>query len=257
MNLVRFTAAAATVCALLGPGALLAQTRNTNVDFSNGTQGWEGIWHGDDSVIDTTLGRDAPSYRTRFETFALTYINSANAAFLGDFTTSKSVTFGLDVNVLQLYHAEPDGPVNTQRDLVLELRDYDRQVGGMPYSAVWVTLGTLQAGMGWQHLSATIADTASGVMPDGWGGYGKPTPDGSPELPDGVSFSDILRGVDEIALTTFVPGFAYRMGVFDVAIDNVSVVSSVPEPATVVLQASGLMLLAGMARRRRMRKDGR
>ena len=230
-----------------------AADHNAVVDFSSGTQGWEGHWDGLYSNIDNSLGNTAPAYRTQFSTFAITYVNSSNPDFIGDFTQSPSVTFGLDINVMSMTQSDWDfgGPVD--RDLVLELRDYDSAAPGMPYASVWVNLGKLNVGQGWQHMQATISDTRSTSYVDGWSGNGDTDALGNTILPPGVSFTDILKGVDQIAFTTFVPGWSYTQIDFDVAIDNITV-SAVPEPASVAMQIAGLAVLGGAAHRRRRQR---
>jgi hypothetical protein len=219
-------------------------------DFSSGTQGWEGTQPADGiggSGIDTTLGNGAPAYRTIINNFGITFANSTNAQFVRDYTATSSVTFGIDVLAQQVSYFGTD----VTRDLVLELRDYDNASNGLPYTSVWTTIGTLDASAGgWQHFSVTIGDTSATGLPSGWGGYGAEQADGSPVLPAGLTFAGVLAGVDEIAFTTYKPGYAYGFTDFDVAVDNISV-SAVPEPGTYAMMLAGLGLVGTIARRRR------
>jgi len=212
------------------------------VDFSDGTEGWtgNGAW------IHQMVGVDAPAYHTRLENFGITYATSTNTAFLGDYTQSSSVTLGLDINAYSITYF--GGEVS--RNMVVELRDYDSAQGGMPYTSVWFDLGTIQAGEGWKHLSVTIDDTSATELPEGWGGYGAENDQYEPILPEGMSFADVLAGVDEIAFTTYVPGWMYGFTVFDMAVDNIAI-TAVPEPSTIALQAMGLAVLGGAAWRHR------
>lgn len=230
-----------------------AAQASSTVDFSNGDGGWEGInptepIPGFGTWIDPTLGHTAPALHSVIpDSFVLHWQNTTSAV-TGSFSQPGSVTIGLDVNansIINLFTGE-----EVSRDLVVELRDYDSGVNGIPYSSVWFNLGTLAAGNGWQHLSATIGDTTSATLPSGWNGYGDWNADGTGTLPAGVSFADILKGVDEVAFTTAVPDWMYGYTYFDVALDNVSI-SAVPEPTTVVLQGLGLAALAGIVRRKR------
>lgn len=230
--------------------AMASAASGTTTDFSKGDEGWyagpeyngnEGNW------IDTTLGNGAPALHTRYvETFGLNWLNSSNAAFVGDYSRFGSVTLGIDVLANSIQY---DGR-EVQRDMILELRDYDNPYGGMPYTSVWYKLGEIGADKGgWQHFSVTIGDTASSVLPGGWGGYGGTGLE--PGLPPGRSFADVLSGVDEIAFSTFTPGYVYGWTAYDVAVDNISI-SPVPEPANFAMLAGGLGILA-LARRRRDR----
>lgn len=228
--------------------AAAANPRTTTVDFSNGTEGWatgydhvgrQGSW------IAQTPGAHGAVYRTRIaDTFGLTWGTDSNAAFLGDYTSSQSVSLGLDVKTTSISF----GGTPVSRDLIVELRDYDNTTGGAPWTSVWYQLGTLESKRGWQHLSVTIADTLATALPAGWQGYG---PDDSSQLPPGVSFSDILKNVDQIVFTTYVPGYFYGFTDFNVAVDNISITAApVPEPATVALQLGGLAMLGWFLRRR-------
>jgi len=233
--------AAALVFTTLGAAAS-AQT--TVVDFSNGTQGWTTHVN---SWIDDTVGNAAPAYRTQMiDTFGLTWSNTSNAAFLGAFQPHQSVTIGLDIQALSITYL--GGEVS--RDVVVELRDYDNKPADLPYTSVWFNLGTISADAGLQHLSVTIADTSATALPAGWGGYGAETALGEPVLPANRTFADVLAGVDEFVFTTYVPGYFYGFTNYDVVVDNLSI-TAVPEPSTLALNLAGLMLLAGLVRRRR------
>ncbi|WP_338771362.1 PEP-CTERM sorting domain-containing protein [Massilia sp. METH4] len=219
-------------------------------DFSSGAQGWEGTQPANGvggSGIDTSLGNDAPAYRTIINNFGISFTNSTNTDFVRDYTASSSVTFGIDVLTQQVRFFNSD----VTRDLVLELRDYDNASNGLPYTSVWTRIGTLDASVGgWQHFSVTIDDTSAIGLPSGWGGYGAETSDGTPYLPEDRTFASVLAGVDEIAFTTYTPGFAYGFTDFDVAVDNITV-SAVPEPGTYAMMLAGLGLLGAAARRRK------
>lgn len=237
---------------LLGlAGTALANPQSTTVDFSNGTQGWAtGLPDSgrDRSFIDER-GANAPLYRTVIsDTFGLTWGNSSNAAFVGDYTLSPSITLALDVRALSItFNGQ-----QVSRDLAVELRDYDNPSDGMPYTSVWTVLGTMSREAGWQHLAVTIADTSATALPAGWGGYGAEGPNGEPMLPAGRSFASVLAGVDEIVFTTYVPGWFFGFTDYHVAVDNLSI-TAVPEPATAALQLGGLALLAGWQLRQRRR----
>ncbi|MDY0749075.1 PEP-CTERM sorting domain-containing protein [Paucibacter sp. R3-3] len=229
-----------------------ASDHNSIVDFSSGTQGWEGSWDGIYSNIDASMGNAAPAYHTHFSTYGLTYVNSSNPDFIGDFTRSNSITFSLDINVLSMAQSDSEFGGNADRDLVIELRDHNAALPGWSFSSVWIDLGKLNAGSGWQHMQATISDTHSKTYIDGWSGNGSVDASGNPTLPPGVTFADILKSVDQIAITTFVPGYGYTPVDFDAAIDNVAVsASAVPEPDSVLLHVCGLAVLAGAAVRPR------
>lgn len=114
----------------------------------------------------------------------------------------------------------------TRRELVVELRDYDNPPKDHPYASVWTIVGYLDAQNlpGWRTWSVTIADPKSPTLPEGWGGYGAEDKKGRPYLPADRTFADVLAGVDEIAITTYQPGYMYGSDHdFDVLYDNIEV----------------------------------
>lgn len=228
---------------------------SSHVDFSNGSQGWEGSQPANGvggSWIDSSLGNGAPALHTVMENFGISFTNGSQN-YVGDYSQLGSVTIGLDIiaNSIRYFGQE------VSRNLVVELRDYDNTPQGMPYTSVWFDLGTIDATLGWQHLSVTIDDTTMAALPAGWGGYGSPDDAQGPGLPPGRTFADVLSSVDELVFTTLVPGWFYGFTDFDVAIDNISVsagVAEVPEPASLALMAGGLGLMGFVTRRRARRQ---
>ncbi|QBE67008.1 PEP-CTERM sorting domain-containing protein [Pseudoduganella lutea] len=225
---------------------------DSTVTFGQGAEGWQGLQPMDGNggtSIDTSLGNGAPALHTQIEHFGATWSTTTNTNFVRDYTQMQGVTFGIDVlaNSVWFFNRE------VTRDLVIELRDYDNQANGLPYTSVWTKVGTLDASKaGWQHLSVTIADTSALGLPAGWGGYGNEDAQGNPYLPSDRTFASVLAGVDEVAFTTFVPGFAFGFTYFDVAVDNISI-SPVPEPAQGGMLLAGLAAMAALARRRARR----
>lgn len=233
-------------------GMAAAAPYSSTVNFSNGREEFQGIVPSDDSplgtVIDTTLGNDAPALRsTLVDSWGAWWGSSTNQAFIGDYSgKGRSVTLGLDVSTQSINFRGDE----VTRDLVVELRDYDNKPANLPYTSVWYNLGTLSsANQGWQHLSVTISDTAATLLPNGWGGYGAEDGTG-PILPGDRTFASVLAGVDEILFTTMKPGYFFEYTNFDVAVDNISI-SAVPEPSTYGMLLGGLGLVGWMARRKR------
>jgi hypothetical protein len=197
--------------------ASAAAPKTTTVTFSNGTEGWAGVGDGQGgSWIDSTSGKNSSYHSQIYETFGLNWVNKTNQAFVANYGAARSITLGIDLKANSVTY---DG-IPVSRHLVVELRDHHNPYGNMPYTSVWYDLGEFSADKpGWQHMSVTIPDTTSTKLPHGWGGYG----DGGVALPPGRTFADVLSQIDEVAFTTFVPGYAYGYTTFDVEVDNISI----------------------------------
>lgn len=197
-----------------------AGSNETTVTFSNGTQGWTGVGDGiGGSWISSTPGKHGAAYYSFIPmTFGIHWMNKTNRDFVFNYGNARKVSIGIDVKVNSITYLGREVP----RELVLELRDYDKPYGGMPYTSVWYNLGTLSAGQrGWKRMSVTIEDTRSKTLPSGWGGYGMTG--GAPMLPPGRTFADVLANFDEAVFTTFMPGMFYGYTDYDVAVDNISI----------------------------------
>jgi hypothetical protein len=193
-------------------GPLAAQT--TVVTFDNGGEGWDG-----NGTIETDGGNPGANFHFVIENFGIEIRNDSNPAFTGDFTASSEITVGMDALVNSITF---DGS-EVSRDLIVEFRSHTLAQNGYPYTSVWYDLGLLQANPAWSSFSVTFAP-ASVDLPAGWGGYGAEDPiTFEPMLPPGVTFADVMASTDELAFTTYEPGFFYGFTDFDVRFDNLSI----------------------------------
>ncbi len=215
------------------------------VTFDNGAEGWN--LNGWDTPDAAGGNPGANLHWDDFvDTFGMSLRTDSNSDFIGDYTARGPVRLSVDVDVTSITFFGSQ----VSRDLVLELRDYDNAPNGYPYVSVWFNAGALPAaGSGWTTVNFDILDPTSAALPAGWGGYGAEDPNTfEPILPPDRTFASVLAGVDEIVFTTFVPGFFYGFTNFDIAFDNIAIVS-VPAPG-----AAGVMALAlagaGLRRRR-------
>lgn len=231
-------ACAILTLAAVGPACAAS---STSTDFSSGEQGWVG-----DGFVDSSQGNGAPAYRTLLENFGLTWQNTSNAAWLGNYAASSSVTLGIDV----LAQSIAFEGVEVSRDLVVKLTDKGDPANGVPDAVLWYDLGQISsANSGWQHYGVTFG-TSGAALPAGWGADDG---EGDLVLPPGRTFSDVLANVDEIEFTTYLPGWFYGFTEFDVSVDNLTLsTTAVPEPTVALTMMMGLGLLA--ARRRRSQR---
>ena len=144
---------------------------------------------------------------------------------LGDLTTVGPIRLTFDVNVFQAHTFFNDPLDMSQWPMVFELIDHGDEKTGRPYATVYTIQGTWpQSVDGWQTRSFELPDPNSTTLPAGWGGTGDSDPQtGEPILPAGVTYRDVLSSVDEVRVTTFVPGYFYIANFWEVGFDNVIV----------------------------------
>jgi len=229
--------------------ASLAGVSTTVVDFEDGMlHGWDGPQGiGGATTIDNTAGvGGGAGLRTQFNNFGIDFDNSTNSAFTGDFSGFDEVTVSFDLRIDQIGTFLPVG-----RPFLLELRSNSLAQGGYPWASAYFLFDWYGADSfnGFTTLSTTL-DPSSMVLPAGWGGFGAEDPNTfEPILPDGVTFADILANVDEMAITTILPGFFFTFDDYDVTLDNITIsTTSVPAPTALALLGLGGMV--GTRRRR-------
>ena len=208
----------------VAPSLAFAGDLPTNVDFESGTLGWVGPTGpgGATTIVPTGGNGGGAGLQTVFNNFTVTFRNAANPAYVGDYSQFDSVTLSCDIRVnLINFFGSP-----VPRPWLVELRDYDLAQGGYPYTSVWYLYDDISVANNpsWTTYSVTIDDPASTTLPAGWGGYGDEHPTTfEPILPAGVTFADVLAGVDEIAFTSAQPGFFFGFTDFDLVLDNLSI----------------------------------
>ncbi|MCE2883061.1 MAG: hypothetical protein LW636_12000 [Planctomycetaceae bacterium] len=221
----------------------VAGAQTTVVTFTNGAEGWIGpTGPGGSTSIVATGGNPDANMRTVFNNFGISFFNSTNQAFLGDFTTAQSATIGIDVRVENLsFFGTP-----VSRPLLVELRDTTNPPAGYGWKSVWYVFAPLSsaAQSSWTSFSVTFDPNAT-ALPPGWGGYGAENAVGEPQLPAGTTFRDVLKGVDAVVFTTLQPGFFYGFTDFTVRIDNLRVTRVQPNPAD--LDGSGTVNAADLS----------
>jgi hypothetical protein len=229
--------------------ASLAGVTTTTVDFEDGmTHGWEGPQgFGGMSFIDNTGGNGGGAgYRTQFNNFGIDFYNNTNSAFTGDFSGYSEVTVSVDLKIDQIGFTG----LGITRPFVLELRSFDLAADGYPWASAYFLFDWYGADSFNDYITlSTTFDPNSAVLPAGWGGFGGPEDPMTfePQLPEGVTYADILADVDEMAITTILPGFFFTFDDYDVTLDNITI-STVPAPSALALIGFGGMV--GTRRRR-------
>jgi hypothetical protein len=242
---------ARALAALVACGTLCSSIAadTTVVGFDTGDpQGWVGPngidgFGGGTSVV-STGGNPSWNMRTVFQDFGIPYFNISNDAFLGDYTDSSSVTLKIDLRVENLKFFG----TNVSRPWLVELRNTSLGSGGYPWASVWfkfAQISTATHGQ-WTTFSVTF-DPRSTTLPTGWRGTGAEDPvTYEPILPQGVTFADVLSGVDIIAFTTLEPGMFFGFTDHSFRIDNITV-TRVPASVPGDLDGDGAVNAADLA----------
>ena len=234
----------AAVSALGTGGAATADT--TVVTFTKGDAGgWIGpAGSGGTTSVVSTGGNPTWNMRTVFNNFGITFFNNANAAFLGDYTTSPSATVAIDLRVEFLNFFGQ----NVSRPWLVEFRNYDLAQGGYPWTSVWFKFAQVSSASVAQWKTFTVTfDPRSTALPPGWQGYGAEDPvTYAPVLPPGVTFRDVLEGVDVVAFTTLEPGMFFGFTDHTFRIDNVTV-TRVPASTPGDVDGDGLVNATDLA----------
>lgn len=238
---------------MLASAAILAMTaaaaggvETTVVTFDNGWEGWNGTQGpGGSSGILPTGGNPGAHARTVFNNFGIEWWTNTNTAFVGDLTRYQSVTISIDVKVEGIWFF--GSPVS--RNLILDFRSFSLGQNGYPWSSVWFNLATMQGGQDWATYSVTFDPNAL-ALPAGWGGYGDEDPNTfEPVLPANLTYADVMANVEQLAFTTYEPGWFYGFTDFDIRIDNIRIEGTlIPSPAAMPVLLAGLF---GVSRRRR------
>ncbi len=237
-QLVRRSAWGTLALIAFAGSAAIAGDNTTTVTFDNGAEGWIGSeGPGGTTEIRPTGGNDDAHLYTIFNNFGITFFNDTNEAFVGDYTDADLVTISIDVKVDRVFFFSQD----VSRPWLVELRDVDNAVNGYPWASVWFKFPDISADVQseWTTFSVTF-DPNSTEIPEGWAGYGDEDPDTfEPVLPRGVTFADILAGVDTIAFTTLQPGFFFGFTDFEIGIDNVTITKATTAPCIADLTGDG------------------
>jgi hypothetical protein len=203
--------------AILSIGLLFAApigAQTTVVTFDNGGDGWDG-----NGSVEADGGNPGANFHFLIENFGIEARNSSNPAFTGDFTSNDEVTVGIDALTSSIAFEGSE----VSRDLVVEFRSHALAQDGYPYTSVWYVLGTLAADPAWHTYSVTFTPS-SPDLPAGWGGYGAEDPvTFEPILPPGITYADVMASTDELAFTTYEPGWFFGFTDFDVRYDNIFV----------------------------------
>ncbi len=151
---------------------------------------------------------------------------TAGSAVTGDLTRHGGpLEVWVDVQVFALFNFfnKPMDP--GQFPLVLEFVDYPAAGSPDPVVSVYrVGAGMPQVGAGWATHVYDVPDPTQTALPPGWGGTGAEDPvTFEPILPPGRTYRSVMENVDEVRVTTMVPGYFYASSFWEAGFDNVKV----------------------------------
>ena len=206
--------------ALLSCSAHASQSCDEEVvTFSDGSEGWIGTTGSTgDTQLERAGGNPGHHLHTVFTNFGIEFFNDTNADHFQSLLSHDEVRIEVDLKVEEIdFFGTP-----ATRPWVLEIRDYDDVPPGYLWVSVWYLFEWVGAEDDWRTFGVTITGTTSSELPAGWGGTGSELPPNyEPSLPANRTFASVLAGADEIAFTTYQPGWAFGFTDFDVRFDNV------------------------------------
>jgi hypothetical protein len=219
-------ALATAIVAAPGAGPAAAGTElSSTTTFSAGAEGWVGpSGGGGATTLVETGGNPDHNMRTVFNDFGITFAN-ATAAFVADLTPFQAVAISIDLKVEEIsFFGTP-----VSRPWLVELRDTTDPEPGYPWTSVWYKFDdvAVETHGEWTRFTVFVNDPAAEELPAGWGGYGAEGDLGEPMLPKDRTFASVLAGYDEIAWTTFEPGFFFGFTDHTVRIDNPTLASGI------------------------------
>jgi hypothetical protein len=150
---------------------------------------------------------------------------TAAGGLVGDLTGYDSLGLRVDVRVFNLINFFGEQMDPTGWPLVLELVDQGDPEDPTDNVSVYTDAANLPSReQGWATIEYIIPDPSQEGLPSGWRGTGAEDPNTfEPILPPGRTYASVLASVDEVRVTTFVPGFFYTSNFWEVGFDNVHV----------------------------------
>jgi hypothetical protein len=145
---------------------------------------------------------------------------------LGDLTVwTGGMTYSVDIRVFNLVNFFGDQMNPEWFPVVLEFVDYGNPDDPFDNCSVYkVGPGLGQIEEHWKTFTWEVPDPSQAELPDGWGGTGAEDPNTfEPMLPEGRTYASVMASVDEVRVTTMVPGYFYGANFWEVGFDYVVV----------------------------------
>lgn len=240
----RHTLTGTIMAAALACGAQAGQIL-VNETFENGAGGW--FLNGNQVLFD---GGNPGRYLgvPLVDSFGLR-LNTTTGPLMGDLTRFAALEFSLDMRTFQ-FSSLGGLPLDPRsRPFALEFVDFGDGTPADRASVFVVGPHLPFVQDGWTNLTFSVPTTTGAELPAGWGGTGDfDQSTFEPILPAHRTFESVMGSVDEVRITTFVPGMIFGFALYEMGVDNL-VVRAIPAPSAGALACLAL----GAATRRRRR----
>ncbi|GMV25466.1 MAG: hypothetical protein AMXMBFR58_14970 [Phycisphaerae bacterium] len=151
---------------------------------------------------------------------------SPDSPVIGDLTGyTGGMTYTAQIRVFSLnnFFDEPIDPA--WFPVCIEFVDYGDPDNNIPMASVYKigdSLGQIEEG--WKTFTFEVPDPSQVDLPAGWGGTGAEDPNTyEPILPPGRTYANVMASVDEVRITTMLPGYFYGANWWNVGVDNIQV----------------------------------
>lgn len=187
--------------------------------FSNDMEGWGALFQtypdglGDHRVDEG--GTQGMAFRHIFYAWGVQFRNERNRDFLGDYTRlGTPLKFSFDERNGAMEYLQMDSGRGYHLQF-LKFLDNGQQIG------VSYALDPVESADGWVTHHVIFDPTSKSATP-GWRTFNHY---GGPDLPDGLTFNDIMRDVDMVRITNFDLDLVYPFSWFAVLFDNITLQS--------------------------------
>ncbi len=166
---------------------------------------------------------------------------SAVIGNLSQYTGGMTYSAQIRVFALNNFFEEPMNPA--WFPVVIEFTDFgdpDDPYDNASVYKIGDSLGQIEEG--WKTFTFEVPDPSQDALPPGWGGTGAEDPvTYEPILPPGRTYANVMASVDQVRISTFVPGYFYGSNYWQVGFDNIVVTGEVAAPCGADFDHSGFV----------------
>ena len=223
----RLTAGAGLVALLqAAASAQVIDSQDFEGDPGTGFNGW--LANGNQMIFGDEFGAFLGLPYLDFWGVELRNENSESGVIgnLSGYTGGMTYTTQIRVFALDNFFGEPMNPA--WFPVVIEFVDYgdpDDPYDNASVYKIGDSLGQIEDG--WKTFTFEVPDPSQEALPEGWGGTGAEDPvTYEPILPPGRTYANVMASVDEVRISTFVPGYFYSSNYWQVGFDNIVVTGS-------------------------------